>query len=81
MEMTRRPIPDMWKEYTELLLSTKRPGIKQLIDWLDNSDFKVAPASSKYHSCYQGGLLEHSLNVYYELIREKDLINLGIKNI
>ena len=76
MEMTRRPIPDMWKEYTELLLSTKRPGIKQLIDWLDNSDFKVAPASSKYHSCYQGGLLEHSLNVYYELIREKDLIKL-----
>ena len=42
MEMSKRPIEDMWKEYSELLLSTKRPGIKQLMEWLNNSDFKVA---------------------------------------
>lgn len=73
---SRRSIEDMWKEYSELLLSTRRQGIKQLVEWLNNSDFKVAPASTRYHSAYEGGLLEHSLNVYYELIRQQDLIRL-----
>lgn len=27
-----------------------------------------APASTHYHGSYTGGLVEHSLNVYYELI-------------
>lgn len=76
MEIIKRSIEDMWKEYSELLLSVKRPGIKELVEWLNNSDFKVAPASTKYHSNYEGGLLEHSLNVYYELIRQQDLIRL-----
>ena len=47
----------------------KRPGIDKLLDWLDKSDFYIAPASSKYHGSYAGGLLEHSLNVYHELKR------------
>ena len=65
-----------WDIYKNLLLSTKRKGIKNLIQWLDNSDFKVAPASTRYHSNHEGGLLEHSLNVYNECIRQKDLIKL-----
>ena len=72
----RNSIVEMWNEFVTLLESTKRPGIKELIKWLDNSDFKVAPASTRYHGNYEGGLIEHSLNVYYELIRQKDLINL-----
>lgn len=75
-EMNKRSIEEMWKEYSDLLLSTKRPGIKELVTWLDNSDFKVAPASTRFHGAYEGGLLEHSLNVYQELLREKDLIKL-----
>ena len=65
-----------WDIYKNLLLSTKRKGIKELINWLDGSDFKVAPASTRYHGNYEGGLLEHSLNVYNECIRQKDLIKL-----
>lgn len=65
-----------WDIYKNLLLSTKRKGIKELINWLDGSDFKVAPASTRYHDNYEGGLLEHSLNVYNECIRQKDLIKL-----
>lgn len=76
MEISKRSIEEMWKEYSALLLSTNRPGIKQLVEWLNNSDFKVAPASTRYHSAYEGGLLEHSLNVYNELLRQKDLIKL-----
>lgn len=41
-----------------------RPGLDGLIDWLEKSDFFSAPASSKFHGNYPGGLCEHSLNVY-----------------
>lgn len=42
----------------------KREGIDELIDWLEKSDFFYAPASTRFHGNYAGGLLEHSLNVY-----------------
>ena len=65
-----------WDIYKNLLLSTKRKGIQELVNWLDGSDFKVAAANTRYHSNHEGGLLEHSLNVYNECIRQKDLIKL-----
>lgn len=44
-----------------------RRGADRLLEWLDsdNSDFFTAPASTRYHGAYEGGLCEHSLNVYY----------------
>lgn len=42
-----------------------RPGAEELLDYLENkSDFFTAPASARYHSAFEGGLCEHSLNVY-----------------
>ena len=42
-----------------------RDGADKLLDFLMNgSDFFTAPASTRYHGAYEGGLLEHSLNVY-----------------
>ena len=42
-----------------------REGSDKLLDFLMNgSDFFTAPASTRYHGAYEGGLLEHSLNVY-----------------
>ncbi len=43
-----------------------REGAKDLLHYLigPTSDFLTAPASTRYHSAYEGGLLEHSLNVY-----------------
>lgn len=52
------------KRFEELLLSTKREGIDKLIEFVRKSDFYKAPASTRFHSCHDGGLLEHSLNVY-----------------
>lgn len=46
-----------------------RSGLDKLLEWLESSDFYRAPASSKYHGAYPGGLLEHSLNVYDQLQR------------
>ena len=37
--------------------------------WLATTDFYVAPASTRYHLNYAGGLLEHSLHVYDNLVR------------
>ena len=48
----------------ELLRSTKRTGIEDLIQWMRENGFFSAPCSSKYHLAKQGGLAEHSLNVY-----------------
>ena len=42
-----------------------REGADKLLDFLLNgSDFFTAPASTRYHGAHEGGLVEHSLNVY-----------------
>lgn len=41
-----------------------REGADKLLDFLSTSDFFTAPASTRFHGSYEGGLLEHSLNVY-----------------
>lgn len=52
----------------------KREGADKLLDYLLSpaSDFFVAPASSRFHSSYEGGLLDHSLNVYDCLVSYLD---------
>lgn len=46
----------------------KRDGVDKLIAFLDKqTDMAVAPASSKYHGSYEGGLVQHSLNVFMRL--------------
>ena len=40
-----------------------------LKNFIETSDFTTAPASTKYHGSYPGGLLEHSVNVMYTLCR------------
>lgn len=47
----------------------KRPGADELLNWLESTDFFTAPASTRYHEAYAGGLVEHSLKVWNELIR------------
>lgn len=48
----------------QLLRQTERPGIKDLIEYLEKSGFFESPASTKYHSCYSGGLAKHSIRVF-----------------
>lgn len=61
-----------------------RPGSDRLLEYLlsDSSDFFTAPASTRYHGAYEGGLCEHSINVfeclksYLERERVKDTYGL-----
>lgn len=46
-----------------------RPGSEELLKWLEDTDFFTAPASTRFHGCYEGGLCEHSVNVWEELVR------------
>lgn len=54
----------------------QRDGADDLLKWLSESDFFEAPASTRFHGSHEGGLLEHSLNVYHclkEIVRQADL--------
>ncbi len=51
------------------LCTFNRTGKAELFEWLESSDFFTAPASAKYHGSYEGGLVEHSLNVYDALVK------------
>ena len=60
-------------ENKELFLSTfrknvQRPGAEKLLAWMETTDFFTAPASTRFHAAYEGGLLDHSMNVYNVLI-------------
>ena len=54
----------------ELLNKVNRPGMKELMDFLEKSDYYEAPASTKYHGAYKCGLIEHSYKVY-EILKGK----------
>lgn len=51
-------------EYISLLRQTGREGIDSVVDYLDKAGFFRAPASVNRHLSRDGGLLEHSMNVY-----------------
>ena len=56
------------ERFESLLRSTERAGMDNLMEFIRKSDFYTAPASTRYHSCHEGGLLEHTLNVYDRLV-------------
>ena len=48
----------------------ERKGISDLLFWLENeTDFFTAPASTRFHGSYEGGLVMHSIHVCQRLIQ------------
>jgi hypothetical protein len=62
----------MRNRYREIWQSVNRPGTNELLDWLDGTDFYTAPCSTRHHLAREGGLVEHSLNVYDYLCLKVD---------
>ena len=61
---------DAKTEFLEIFYDNiDRDGADKLVEWLERSDFFTAPASTKRHSAYKGGLCQHSINVYKRFIR------------
>lgn len=65
---------DYKKEFLQVYKENiKREGSDKLLEWLQSSDFFTAPASTRFHSAYEGGLCEHSLKSYYRFIQNLDM--------
>lgn len=69
--ISKEQIEDNKKRFIEIVNSIEREGMRKeaLIEKLNNSDFFYTPASTQYHSSYEGGLCEHCLNVYDQLTK------------
>ena len=65
-DITPRPVEEIKEEFIQIFKENiKREGADKLLDYLENKcDFFTAPASTRYHSSYDGGLAQHSINVY-----------------
>ena len=69
-----RELNEVKKEFVEIYTTNiKREGSKELLDYLLKSDFFLAPASTQFHSAYEGGLAEHSINVFNRF--KKTIVN------
>lgn len=64
MGITKEITEDNIARFEKLMGEVKGPGVEQLMDYIRKSDFYTAPASTKHHLSVEGGLLQHSLNVY-----------------
>jgi hypothetical protein len=54
------------EEFIEIYESKiTRAGSAELLEWLKNTDFFTAPASTKFHCACLGGLVRHSVSVYH----------------
>lgn len=66
--LSNEQIEKNYAQYIDLITTyVKRDGVDALLKWLVGTDVKVAPASTIYHLCCEGGLIQHSLNVYNRL--------------
>lgn len=58
------------QEFIEIYnTNIKREGADKLLEYLEKSDFFDAPASKNFHNAFEGGLFEHSLNVYKRVLK------------
>ncbi len=53
----------MKERFLAIASEVDRPGIEELLGFLNASDFFTAPCSTKHHLAVPGGLVQHSLNV------------------
>jgi len=71
---------DLIKEFKGETKIIKRKGIKELIEWLEGTDFFTAPASTKYHGAHDKGLALHSLSVLDAAMELKKFTEVDVKD-
>ena len=69
--LSDQDIQENRSEIIDLLRSTHRPGIENVISYLDKTGFFVVPSRPFHgsHHNWKGGLAQHSLGVYYSARR------------
>lgn len=61
-------------DFISILRQTRRRGMDAVADYLEKSGFFEAPASTSRHLCREGGLAEHSMNVYRMAMRLRQTV-------
>lgn len=67
--MTANPHDHQYEQEVVLnsILSIQRPGTPDLAQYMEEGGFFTQPASTKYHANWEGGLLEHSMELGWNL--------------
>jgi len=47
----------------------KREGADKLLEYLEKSDFFTAPASTRFHNNFEGGLVDHSVRCFHRFVK------------
>ena len=63
-DYSEKNIVAVTNKFKSLLQSVERPGMSDLIAWLESTDFFDAPASTRFHGSFKHGLMLHSYAVY-----------------
>jgi len=67
MEKVREEFVSLFKTHI------KREGSKELMAYLEKSDFFVSPASTRYHGAEKGGLVSHSVDAFHRFVKQLEL--------
>lgn len=67
-----KPASKYKEEFVELLKSTGRDDVDYVIEDIEKLGYFEAPASTRFHLNYDGGLCEHSLNVCKVALRLRE---------
>ena len=63
-------LEEIKQEFLEVFYDNiERDGAEELLAYLEKTDFFTAPASSRQHSNFEGGLCLHSINVYKRFLK------------
>ena len=65
IEGNKKRFIDLFKKY----VVPNYDNADKLLEWICNTDFFISPASTRYHLCVEGGLCQHTLNVYDRLVK------------
>jgi catechol 2,3-dioxygenase-like lactoylglutathione lyase family enzyme len=62
-------------EHLKSLVTERRSEFDRLCSFAENeTEYLTAPASTRFHLCKEGGLLEHSINVCETMLKIKDTL-------
>lgn len=80
--LTDRQIQKNKEEYIALINMVHRDGFRkaEFLQMLEESDFYYAPASTRFHNAFPGGLVDHKLHTYNNAKLINTQKNLGISH-
>lgn len=77
LEFVSEPQKDYRALIVNALKKTQRSGIKELLTFMEDVGYFTAPCSGGNHLCQEGGLAEHSWNVYETALKLNKALGAG----